>query len=310
MTGTIWDGVTAGSRGKHISPSMQRFARAFKKVFPNALCQWEDFSKQNAFEVRDAYLHDMISFNDDIQGTGAVCLAGILSAMKIKEVSLKEQAFLIYGAGAGGIGVAEQIETALVESGLSDTEARSRIFAFDRNGLVTSHCAEPYQRNFTKNPAALPWFRKKEDGSLINVIKNAGITILIGTSGQRGHFTKEVVQAVQANTERPVIMPLSNPTEYSEAVPSDIFQWTAGRALVATGSPFDPVSHDGSAVRIGQMQQRPSSSPALVLGFLPPGPGRYYLNFLLRLLTQYQSVYLPGTFNREFLCHLLNRCAT
>ena len=200
----------------------------------------------------DAYLHDMISFNDDIQGTGAVCLAGILSAMKIKEVSLKEQAFLIYGAGAGGIGVAEQIETALVESGLSDTEARSRIYAFDRNGLVTTDRAEPYQRNFAKDPAGLPWFSKREERNLINVIKNAGVTVLIGTSGQRGHFTEEVVQSVLANSDRPVIMPLSNPTEYSEAVPSDIFQWTAGRALVATGSPFDPVQYDGNTVRIGQ----------------------------------------------------------
>jgi malate dehydrogenase (oxaloacetate-decarboxylating) len=239
-------------KGEEYISFMQRFARAFKKVFPNALCQWEDFSKQNAFEVRDAYLHDMISFNDDIQGTGAVCLAGILSAIKIKNELLKDQAFLIYGAGAGGIGIAEQIETALLESGLSEAEARSRIFAFDRNGLVISDGAEPYQRNFAKDPAALPWFTGREEGNLINVIKNARITVLIGTSGQRGHFTKEVVQAVLANTERPVIMPLSNPTEYSEAVPSDIFQWTAGRALVAAGSPFDPVEYDGSTVRIGQ----------------------------------------------------------
>jgi malate dehydrogenase (oxaloacetate-decarboxylating) len=239
-------------KGDEYISFIQRFARAFKKVFPYALCQWEDFSKQLAFEIRDAFLHDMISFNDDIQGTGAACLAGILSAMKIKKEPLEEQVFLIYGAGAGGIGIAEQIETALIESGLSDTEARSRIFALDSSGLVMSDDPEPYQRKFAKEPEELPWFRKREDGDLINVIKNTGVTILVGTSGQRGHFTKEVVQAVLANTERPVVMPLSNPTEYSEAAPSDIFHWTSGRALVATGSPFEPVTHEGKNVRIGQ----------------------------------------------------------
>ncbi len=238
--------------GEEYISFMQRFARAFKKVFPHALCQWEDFSKQIAFEVRDAYLHDMISFNDDIQGTGAACLAGILSAMKIKKEPIEKQVFLVYGAGAGGIGIAEQIETALVEKGLTEKEARARIYALDRHGLVIKDNAEPHQVKFSKDPESLPWYGKKEDGDLPTVIKSAGVTVLIGTSGQRGHFTKEVVLAVMENSDVPVILPLSNPTEYSEAVPSDIFQWTSGRALVATGSPFDAVHRDGKPTRIGQ----------------------------------------------------------
>jgi malate dehydrogenase (oxaloacetate-decarboxylating) len=239
-------------KGEEYILFVQRFARAFKAVFPHALCQWEDFSKQNAFEIRDAYLHDMISFNDDIQGTGAVSLAAVLSAMKIKQESIEDQVFLIYGAGAGGVGVAEQIETALVERGLTEADARNRIFTIDSKGLLLSNRTKPYQRNFAKDPAELPWFREQNSGTLINVIKNARITVLIGTSGQSGHFTKEAIDALLQNTGRPVVLPLSNPTDYCEADPADIIHWSAGRALVATGSPFDPVTHKGRKVRIGQ----------------------------------------------------------
>ncbi|KPJ98381.1 MAG: malate dehydrogenase [Nitrospira bacterium SG8_35_4] len=239
-------------KGEEYISFVQRFARAFKAVFPHALCQWEDFSKQNAFAIRDAYLHDMISFNDDIQGTGAVSLAAVLSAMKIKEELIEDQVFLIYGAGAGGIGVAEQIETALVERGLSQDDARSRIFAFDSRGLLVSENAKPYQKNFAKDPSNLPWFREQKDGTLLKVIKNARITVLIGTSGRSGHFTKDAIEAMLANTKRPVVLPLSNPTDYCEADPADILRWSEGRALVATGSPFEPVTCEGRNVRIGQ----------------------------------------------------------
>jgi len=239
-------------RGEEYILFVQRFARAFKAVFPHALCQWEDFSKQNAFAIRDAYLHDLISFNDDIQGTGAVSLAAVLSAMKIKQESMEDQVFLIYGAGAGGIGVAEQIETALVERGLTQDDARGRIFAFDSHGLLVSAHTKPYQKNFAKDPSKLPWFRGQRDGTLINVIKKARITVLIGTSGQSGHFTKDAIEALLANTRIPVVLPLSNPTDYCEADPADIMQWSTGRALVATGSPFEPVTYEGRKIRIGQ----------------------------------------------------------
>ena len=232
---------------------VQRFARAFRNVFPNALCQWEDFSKQNAFAIRDAYLHDLISFNDDIQGTGAVALAGILTAMKIKKERLRDQVFLIHGAGAGGIGIAEQIETTLREEGLTAEEARARILTLDSRGLIIEGPELlPYKKKFAKDRAWLAWLKEERDLQLDRVVEGAGVTVLIGTSGQAGCFTREIVQSMLKHTDRPVIMPLSNPTAMAEAVPDDIFRWTEGRGLVGTGSPFLPVMHNGRTYRVGQ----------------------------------------------------------
>ncbi|MBU0945931.1 MAG: NAD-dependent malic enzyme [Proteobacteria bacterium] len=232
---------------------LRRFACAFRNVFPNALCQWEDFSKQNAFAIRDSYLHDLISFNDDIQGTGAITLAAILTAMRIKLEKLKDQVFLVHGAGAGGVGVAEQIGVALMEAGLSEEEARDRIFTLDSRGVVTSdRDIEQYKKKFAKDKEVFPWLQDPANLSLLEAVKRARVTVLIGTSGQGGCFTQEVVEAVAANTERPVIMPLSNPTDMTEALPEDIYRWTQGKALVATGSPFAPVTYDGVTHHVGQ----------------------------------------------------------
>lgn len=232
---------------------IQQFARAFKAVFPHALCQWEDFSKQNAFATRDAYLHELVSFNDDIQGTGAITLAAVYSAMEVKRERLEQQVYLVHGAGAGGIGIAEQIEAALIEAGLSPEAARQRIFTVDSRGLVTTdRSLEPYKMKFAQDAQALSWYRDKADGTLDNVVAKAGVTVLIGTSGQGGCFTRRIVQAMLANTGRPVVLPLSNPTSKTEALPVDLHEWTNGAALVATGSPFAPVIHDGAAIRIGQ----------------------------------------------------------
>lgn len=232
---------------------MQQFAKAFKAVFPHALCQWEDFSKQKAFAVRDAYLHDLISFNDDIQGTGAVTLAAIFAAMKIKAEKIEDQVFLVHGAGAGGVGIAEQIEAALIEHGLRENEARRRIFTLDSQGVVTSdRMVEPYKAKYAKNPVEMNWLQESGVNTLLEAVRHASITVLIGTSGQKGCFTREVVEAMALNCERPVILPLSNPTDKAEALPEDIYKWTSGKALVATGSPFPPVEQDGKKIRIGQ----------------------------------------------------------
>jgi malate dehydrogenase (oxaloacetate-decarboxylating) len=240
-------------KGEDYVKFVQRFAKAFRTVYPNALCQWEDFSKQNAFAIRDSYLHDLISFNDDIQGTGAVTLAGILSAMKIKGEKITEQRFLIHGAGAGGVGIAEQIEITLIEEGLAPAEARGRIFTVDSVGLVTSNRSlQPYKMKFAKDPRQLSWLKSAEDDSLANIVRHEKITVLIGTSGQPGCFSKEIIEAMLANTDRPVVLPLSNPTTKAEALPTDLFFWSNGRTLVATGSPFEPVDFQGKTVRIGQ----------------------------------------------------------
>ena len=240
-------------KGDEYLDFIRRFARAFRNVFPNALCQWEDFSKQNAFAIRDTYLHDLISFNDDIQGTGAIALAAILTAMKIKKSKLAEQVFLIHGAGAGGVGVAEQIETALIDTGMDVAAARDRIFTLDSRGVVTSdRDVEPYKRKLAKDKEAFPWLRDPKNHDLAKVIEHAGVTVLIGTSGQGGCFTEGVVRRMAANSERPVIMPLSNPTSMAEAAPEAISAWTDGRALVATGSPFAPVLQGEKLRRTGQ----------------------------------------------------------
>jgi len=250
---------------------VRRFAKAFKEVFPHALCQWEDFSKQNAFAIRDTYLHDLVSFNDDIQGTGAVTLAALLSAMKIKKEPLTQQVYLIYGAGAGGGGIAEQIETALIEAGLGPEAARARIFTVDSKGLVTiGRELAPYKRKFAKDPAALGWYAAKTDGNLLTVIQKARVTVLIGTSGQPGAFGRDIVQAMQGNSPRPVILPLSNPTAQAEAHPADIYNWTSGAALVATGSPFSPVNIGGMPVRVGQCNNV-FTFPGMGLGVMASG---------------------------------------
>jgi len=272
---------------------VQRFARAFRNVFPNALCQWEDFSKQNAFAIRDAYLHDLISFNDDIQGTGSVALAGVLTAIKIKREKLSDQVFLIHGAGAGGVGIAEQIETALCEEGLSVDEARKRIFTIDSGGLITTkRNLLPYKVKFAKDPASLEWLKDDKDTSLANVVKKAGVTVLIGTSGQKGCFDKEIVKAVLDHTERPVILPLSNPTSMSEAIPADLYRWTDGRVLVGTGSPFPDVDHNGKKYRISQCNNV-FVFPGVGLGVLASGAREVLPEFFTaaaRAVSEYVTV--------------------
>ncbi len=240
--------------GEEYFTFVEKYVIAFKKVFPHALCQWEDFSKQTAFTIRDKYINEVISFNDDIQGTGSVALAGILAAMKVKKEKMAEQVYLVNGAGAGGVGIADQIMTELVEQGMDEKDAIARIFTMDSRGIVTTdRDLEPYKVKFAKDPGTLAWLKTSKDNTLLNAVKNEKVTVLIGTSGQPGQFTKEIVQAACKNTERPVILPLSNPTTKAEALPKDVYEWSDGKALVATGSPFDPVHHNGKDYRIGQM---------------------------------------------------------
>ncbi len=250
---------------------IEKFVTAFKKVFPKALCQWEDFSKQTAFTVRDKYLNEVISFNDDIQGTGSIALAGILAAMKVKKEKMTDQVYLIHGAGAGGVGIAEQIQTELMEQGLEAQDAIARIFTLDSRGVVTSdRDIEPYKLKFAKDPKAMAWLKTPADNTLLNVVKNEKVTVLIGTSGQPGCFTREIVDAVGGNTDRPVVLPLSNPTTKTEALPVDLYEWTNGKALVATGSPFADVTHGGKSYRIGQMNNA-FVFPGVGLGIVASG---------------------------------------
>ena len=234
---------------------MHTFVTSLKKHFPRVLLQWEDFSKQKSFDVLDRYADELPSFNDDIQGTGAVVLAGLLAASRKSHQPLREQVVLIHGAGAGGVGIARQIAIGLQRDGLSAKEAAERIFMIDSKGLLLKGRPglELYKEEFAQDASRVAgWQIAGEIPGLLETIHHAGVTSLIGVSGQRGAFNREVVAAVDANTNYPVVFALSNPTANSEAIPEDVYAWTDGRAIVATGSPFPDVSFKGSRYPVGQ----------------------------------------------------------
>ncbi len=234
---------------------MHKFVTGLKKRFPNVLLQWEDFSKQKAFDVLERYQDEVPSFNDDIQGTGAVVLAGLLATARRNKRKLTQEIFALHGAGAGGIGVAKQIVAGLMREGLSESEAKAKVFMIDSKGLILQDRKgmEAYKASLAQDAAVIAdWEFAGDIPDLLATIRNAKVTTLLGLSGQRGAFTQEIVQAVDANTPYPSIFPLSNPTSNSEGIPSDIYNWTEGRATIATGSPFDDVNYGGSSYPVGQ----------------------------------------------------------
>ncbi len=241
--------------GQEYEDFMERFVTAFERHFPDALLQWEDFSKQKAFTILDRYRERLPSFNDDVQGTGAVVLAGLLAASRKTRKALTDEVVLVHGAGAGGIGVARQIKAGMVRLGLSEEDALARIFVVDSRGLLIEgrRGLEPYKLGMAQKPGRVAgWSIAGEIPSLLETIRHAGVTTLIGLSGQAAAFDEAVVGAVLANAAMPIIFALSNPTDFSEAVPRDVIEWTGGRAIVATGSPFPDVEYGGVTRRIGQ----------------------------------------------------------
>ncbi len=244
-------------KGEAYAAFIDKFVKNVKILFPKAVLQWEDFSRQNAFTNLDTYRNSIPSFNDDIQGTGAVALAGIINAMKIKKERLSDQKYAIFGAGAGGIGIARQIYTALVKEGMDSIKALENIYTVDKEGLdITGSTknVEDYKKQFATAKSKIDNWKLKSPGkvTLQELLENEKITVLIGTSGQRGSFTESIVKQMLKNSERPVIFPLSNPTSSCEAQPNDIFRWTDAKAIVVTGSPFEDVNYNGKKYRIGQ----------------------------------------------------------
>jgi malate dehydrogenase (oxaloacetate-decarboxylating) len=234
-------------KGEEYLAFMDRVVDALHARWPRAILQWEDLSKDAAFAVLERYRHRVASFNDDIQGTGAVALAGMVTACASQGRKLSDERVVVYGAGAGGAGVALAIREGMKREGLSDDEARARVFVLDSKGLlVDGRAMEDYKRPLAQSR----WPHGATD--LARTIELAGATALLGLSGQPGTFTEEVVRALLANAERPIVFALSNPTSSCEAQPADILAWTDGRALVATGSPFEPVQHAGRSIPIGQ----------------------------------------------------------
>ena len=233
---------------------VDQFVEAVRARWPRAVIQWEDLAKETAFTVLERFRDVVPSFNDDIQGTGAVALAGVISACHLKGEKLSDQRMIVYGAGAGGVGVALALRDGLMREGLSAAEATERLFVLDSKGLLTeSRPMEAYKRQFAQPDSRLSgWKCAGRVPTLLETIENSGAGVLLGLSGQPGTFTADIVRAVAANTPRPVIYPLSNPTASCEAQPSDILAWTNGSAIVATGSPFGDVELDGERYPIGQ----------------------------------------------------------
>lgn len=243
-------------RGAEYDDFIEAFVVAITERFPNVLLQWEDFSKHNAARLLQRYRDRLCTFNDDIQGTGAVTLAGLLAAMKVIGSELSQQRIAILGAGSSAIGISEQIVAGMVIEGVSERVARSSIWLVDSRGLVHSARTdlEPPKQQYAQAFESLAQWQvgQRDRITLADVVRNVEPTILIGTSAQAGAFTEEIIREMTKHTDRPIIFPLSNPTSKSEAVPSDILRWTGGRALVATGSPFSPVTEQGRVFNIGQ----------------------------------------------------------
>lgn len=231
---------------------VDQFVQSVQTTFPDALLHWEDFGRAHAATLLNKYRRQMATFNDDIQGTGIVVLAGILGAMAIADESLTDQKIVIFGAGTAGIGIAEQICDELKRMGLSDREARKQFYLVDKQGLLftDSDNLTLGQTAFAREPDE--WSDRDSLTTLEAVVRAFHPTILIGTSTQPGAFTETIVREMTAHTKRPLIFPLSNPTRLAEATASDLITWSDGRALVATGVPAAPVVYNGVTYEIGQ----------------------------------------------------------
>jgi malate dehydrogenase (oxaloacetate-decarboxylating) len=243
-------------RGPEYDSLVEEFVQAVKKRFPKALLQWEDFKKVNAFRLLDRYRKVITCFNDDIQGTAAVATAGMMAGCRATGTPLKDQRVVILGAGAAGVGIARLLRDTFRRAGLEGEDLTRAIANLDSQGLVVDdmEIKDVHKRDFAW-PAALATKMGLEKGSprdLLAVVRAVKPTVLIGTSAEPGTFTEPIVREMAKHVERPVIFPMSNPTSKCEAKPVDIVAWTNGRALIATGSPFDPVPHQGRLITIGQ----------------------------------------------------------
>ncbi|WP_423797997.1 NAD-dependent malic enzyme [Neobacillus sp. SAB-20_R2A] len=243
-------------RGKRYEQFIDLFIHTARKFFPEVLLHWEDLGNVNARNIMAKYGDKILTFNDDIQGTGAVTLAAIMSALKVTGTSLKDQRIVIFGPGSAGIGNADQLADAMILEGLTREEAYDRFWAIDYRGLLTDESGDvlKFQKPYLRKADEVRDWDRSEDGiiSLIEVVQKVKPTILIGTSGQAGAFTEEIVKEMAKHVERPIIIPMSNPTSLAEAVPENLIKWTAGKALIATGSPFDHVEYNGVSYEIGQ----------------------------------------------------------
>ena len=236
---------------------MDAFVDAVTRLFPSALLHWEDIGVSNARRLLERYRHRLLTFNDDIQGTGAVNLAAVLAAIRAAGTALTEHRVVIFGAGTAGTGIADQLSAAMMAQGMTREQASARFWAVDRPGLLTTKTPglSDSQRRYARDRAEVAdWAADQPGGgiSLAELVSRIHPTILIGTSTVTGAFTEPIVREMTAHAKRPIILPMSNPTSLCEAAPADLIRWTHGQALVATGSPFEPVDYEGTRYVIGQ----------------------------------------------------------
>ncbi|CDG21924.1 NAD-dependent malic enzyme [Xenorhabdus poinarii G6] len=269
--------------GKEYDEFVDEFIQAVKRRWPNVLLQFEDFAQNNAMPLLTRYRDELCCFNDDIQGTASVALGSLIAASRAAGRQLKDQTVTFLGAGSAGCGIAEQIIAQMKSEGLSDEQARARVFMVDRFGLLTDK--QPNLLDFQsalvqKSSALQSWDVTNDSLSLMDVVRNAKPTVLIGVSGQSGLFTEEIIREMHQHCERPIVMPLSNPTSRVEARPEDIIKWTEGKALVATGSPFAPVKYNGQEYPIAQCNNA-YIFPGIGLGVIAAGAKRVTEDMLM-----------------------------
>ncbi len=242
--------------GKEYDIFINKFVVAVKKLFPQVFLHWEDFGSYNSYNNLANFRYEICSFNDDIQGTGVVAVAVILAALAQTKTQFSEQRIVIFGAGSAGIGVADSIFKAMINSGIPAEQAKAKFWLIDRQGLLTEYSTgvSQAQAEFVRNKNDIAeWnLQNPQHISLLEVIENIHPTILIGCSAVRGAFTQQIIETMAQFVERPIILPLSNPTEKAEAIPEDIIQWTHGKALIAAGSPFADVIWEGRTYPISQ----------------------------------------------------------
>lgn len=258
-------------RGAEYDEFIEEFVAAVEKRWPHVLLQWEDFAGSNAARLLARYRDRLCTFNDDIQGTAAVVLATLLAAVKAAGTKLRDQRVAIVGFGSAGIGIANLFVKALMDEGMSEQEARGRVYPIGRPGLLVEGAEgiHPEQRGFVHPRSDVQGWQVQDPKkiTLEETVRNGKITVLIGVAAKAGMFTEEAVRAMTKNCERPIVFPLSNPTSKSEAVPEDILKWTDGKALIGTGSPFEPVKFGDRTICIDQTNNS-YVFPGLALGIV------------------------------------------